>query len=447
MTPLTPPDLLRTLITGDPAQLGPSDLPLIRALNLGGYAFARLPLPHPLRGNLRADHMNQALRHGVIRRELRDLLAAWTGAGIPVMPLKGFALAEFEYATPGERYYGDVDLLIPDDAALTARAVRLGQQLGWTTDDHHARPLFWTHETAHLYSPSGHVRLDLHRYPVAWLIGSRAQVQALTRALWTDARVHDWQGLPLHLPAPVDRALIALILNRSWGGDQGGLKPADFTDLHTLVTRHGLTDDQLAHRAAQLGASGTWAAFRSVCHPTREAYGYGLLGTRATLMRGIDADGANTARPTRARMWRDRFLTLPALLPWLPRTLLDVLSAHRAWRTRQDPRAFLEAGPTARYAEPTPITVEHIVGAVRWWTRLLYPRQSRVGVCVPRAYATSRALRRYGFPAVFVSGVARTPGGITGHAWVETPHGSLESYGEPDAGRRFRETFRHPARP
>ncbi|MFD2610439.1 lasso peptide biosynthesis B2 protein, partial [Deinococcus taklimakanensis] len=79
--------------------------------------------------------------------------------------------------------------------------------------------------------------------------------------------------------------------------------------------------------------------------------------------------------------------------------------------------------------------------------RVLYPRQEKRGTCLPRAYATYHALRRYGHPAIFVSGVTRTPKGVTGHAWVEDDRGIMETYGEPLVRLRFTETFRVPGQP
>ncbi len=81
---------------------------------------------------------------------------------------------------------------------------------------------------------------------------------------------------------------------------------------------------------------------------------------------------------------------------------------------------------------------------VGWWATLFYPRQKRRGICVPRAYASYRSLRRSGHPVRFVSGVAAGPSGVYGHAWIEDDWGHIEAYNEPDNRRRFRELFSFP---
>ncbi|MDO4264635.1 MAG: nucleotidyltransferase family protein, partial [Deinococcus sp.] len=264
---MQPPAAVIRRILREPSSLTGADLPWIRSMNLGGYVYQRLPSDHPLRPTLRSDVLQLSTRHALIRRELRALLELWQNAGVPVMLLKGFALAEFEYGTPGERFYGDVDLLLPNDPDLISRAVHLAIAQGWRSDGQHARPELWTHECAHLYSPGGHVKLDVHRFVLAWFGGPQARVQDVTRQLWENAVATNWEGLRVTLPAPVDRAVITLALGRCWGGDSGGLKPADPVDLRLLRERHQLTPQALMRRAQELGASHTWATFEALCSP------------------------------------------------------------------------------------------------------------------------------------------------------------------------------------
>ncbi|GAA5532720.1 lasso peptide biosynthesis B2 protein [Deinococcus aluminii] len=403
----------------------------------------RLPQGHPLRARLRPGHLALGARHALIRAELRPLLAAWARGGIPALLFKGFALAEFEYATPGERFYGDVDVLLPADPAAVTRAVHLALAQGWRSDGQHARPGRWTHESAHLYSPGGHTRLDVHRFVTAWAAGRQDRVLALTRAVWAGARPVDWEGVPVWRPDPRDAVVVNLALGRQWGGDLGSLKPADYPDMRRLIARHGLTARVLEARARELGATHTWAAFRGVCDPLRGQFALEAPATRPTLQRAVWQDGL---RPV-AVLWQSRWKVLPRRLRWLPALLPDVLAARGAVRAGGDPRGHL-----ARWTPPRPVrllpldTLEDVIGGVSWLTRLLYPRQSRVGTCVPRAYATYRALRRLGHPAVFVSGVARSGPKVQGHAWIEDARGTLDAYGEPLSRERFPEVFRYPDR-
>ena len=423
-----------------PDELREHDAAALRAANLGGYVRPRLPAGHPLRETLRTDYLNQGTRHALIRAELRPLLRAWAQAGIPVMLMKGFALAEFEYGTPGERFYGDVDLLVPNDQDVIARAVHLAIAHGWRSDGQHAHPERWTHECAHLYSPGGHAKLDVHRFVHAWSSGPQERVQHITRLVWDAALKVDWDGLPILRPSPADRLVVNLALGRG-RGDAGGLKPADLADMHAIQARHALETAELNRRAHELHAVHTWAAFQAACHPDHPEYAQALQGHSASLKRAVRQDGGmpRSARP-RAILRR-----LPELPVWMIRLLPDVYAANRAYRQGGDPRPTLLS-----WATPAPgrLDLDHqgqIISAARWWTRLLYPRQEKRGTCLPRAYATYRALRRYGHPAIFVSGVTRTPTGVTGHAWVEDDRGVMEVYGEPLVRLRFTETFRIPA--
>ena len=423
-----------------PSEVTTDDLPTLRQLHLGGYLRPRLPQGHPLRGALKMDAVQLAARHALIKSEVRPLLQLWADAGVPALLFKGFALAEFDYATPAERFYGDVDLLLPNDPDLISRAVHLALAHGWRSDGQHASPATWTHECAHLVSPSGQAKLDVHRFVTAWEVGPQERMQALTRQMWASAVPTDWAGVPVLLPSPADRAVLTLAVSRCWGGDAGGLKPADVPDLQVLRERHRLTDEALAQRAQELGVSQTWAAFLRVCQPAGPELARALQGRLPVLLDAARRDG----RDHRALLWRARLRSAPRRAVWMLRLLPDVYAAARVGRQGGDPRAALRPWGQPVSGRLSLSTQNDLIGAVNWWTRLLYPRQSRRGVCVPRATATYRALRRYGHPAVFVSGVARTPTGLTGHAWVEDDRGVMESYGEPLVRQRFTESFRVP---
>ncbi|WP_221090917.1 lasso peptide biosynthesis B2 protein [Deinococcus aquaedulcis] len=439
MTP-DPAVLVRALTT-DPPHVEPGDVPHLLAAGLAGQVRVRLPEDHPLRARLRPGHLALGARHAQIRAELRPLIAVWAREGIPALLFKGFALAEFEYSTPGERFYGDVDVLLPADLPTVTRAVHLALAHGWRSDGLHAAPARWTHECAHLFSPGGHVRLDVHRLALSLLSGSPARVQALTDALWADAEAVDWDGLNIWRPHPRDALVINLALGRQWGADVGGLKPADYADQVQLLSRHPLSESDLQRRAQELGAGHTWAAFRALCDPGRRQVNLG--GPHPALVRAVRRDGVHRRRARWARQLGRVLPLLRVMVPLLP----DVLAAWRALRAGGDPRRHLARWTPAGPPRALPLAEVHdVISAARWLTRLLYPRQSRIGTCVPRAYTTYRALRRRGHPAVFVSGVARGAQGVQGHAWVEDVHGLLEAYDEPFNRERFPEVFHFPAR-
>nr|WP_256487963.1 lasso peptide biosynthesis B2 protein [Deinococcus sp. HSC-46F16] len=441
MPPAPPavPDRVAVLVralTTDPPEIAAPDVPALLAAGLAGEVRSRLSPGHPLREALRGGHLALGARHAAIRAELRPLLAAWARDGTAPLLFKGFALAEFVYATPGERFYGDVDVLLPEDPGVLTRAVHVALAHGWRSDGLHALPERWTHEAAHLYSPSGRVRLELHRAVVP---GDPALARRLTQAVWTASREQNWEGVPVRLPAPADALIVGLALSRVWG-DGGHLKPADYADTRRLLAESGLNQAELEVRARELGVTHTWAAFREACWPPE---GHLRLGADPAPRREVTRrDGQ---RP-RAALWGARATLLRRRARWMLRLLPDALAAFLAVRAGGDPRRPLARWTPAVPPTPLPLdTLSDVVGAAAWLTRLLYPRQSRVGTCVPRAYTTYRALRRLGHPAVFVSGVARVGGGVQGHAWVEDHRGGLDAYGEPLNRVRFRESFSFPA--
>ena len=428
-----------------PETLTPADLPHVQASGQGGAVYFALSAEHPLRPFLRQYMLDLALRHAQIRAELRPLLTAWAAEGIPALLFKGFALAEFEYRNPAERFYGDVDVLLPADLPTVTRAVHIALAHGWRSDGQHADPDLWTHETAHLYSSGGAVRLDVHRFAVSFTDGlGQKRAEALTAGLWQRATQYDWGGVPVWRPSPLDAAVLNLALNRTWGGDMGGIKPADYADLRQLMARHNLSFVALAEHAAQLGAEATWAAFLSQCNPARGCLELDVSRSAPLLSQAARQDGLQP----HLLLWAQRLRSLGRILPLLPTALLDVLWAGWAVRRGGDPRTYLNRWTPAAPVRRLPLRQLGLrLVAISWLTRLFYPRQRQLGVCVPRAYATYRILRRAGHPAVFVSGVARRGGAVLGHAWVEDDRGNIEAYGEPSNRQRFKVLLQFPAPP
>jgi len=109
-----------------------------------------LPLPAGVSAAL--DHITRIaeLRMQYVRRRLHEVLEVLASAGIPVVLLKGAALANWAYASFGDRYMSDIDLLVrPEDAGKAHSAL---QSTGWRPrfkeqyndfyrDMHHLMPL------------------------------------------------------------------------------------------------------------------------------------------------------------------------------------------------------------------------------------------------------------------------------------------------------------------
>lgn len=135
--------------------------------------------------------------------DLRTVLAAFDGAGVPVMPLKGMALAAL-YQDAAERPMADLDLLVA--AADLERGVALLGGLGY-------EPVFAGRKHVKLVQPGNRAIMDeesehpdnprpieLHPACGEWLDEERIE---LTPLVWASARAGEVAGAPAAwLPAP-----------------------------------------------------------------------------------------------------------------------------------------------------------------------------------------------------------------------------------------------------
>lgn len=95
-------------------------LPLV-CRNLDRLGFPGVP--EPVRAELADLFRSNAVRNIFLAKELARVLALLGEAGVPVMPLKGTALAESLYGDPALRVCADVDVLVPPK--YVAEAFRL----------------------------------------------------------------------------------------------------------------------------------------------------------------------------------------------------------------------------------------------------------------------------------------------------------------------------------
>ena len=425
------------LVRADPA-LTPADLGSVQALNLEGYLHAHLPPGHPLRTHLRGETLQRSVRHQLIARELRDLLRVWHAEGIPAVLTKGFALAEFEYRSPTERYYGDVDLLLPEDPATVARAVHLALAHGWRSDGQHAHPDAWTHESAHLWSPGGHARLDVHRFVIAWTAGDQRRTRELTRQVWNRSVPQDWQGVTVRRAAPLDQAVVTLMLARTWGGDAGGLKPADYTDLDQLRRRYGLTEENLIVHARSLGGEHTARAFLAACSPWRSVFRLDDPGLARGLHQGAVQDGMLTTLDA----WRSRLRDLPRRLRLMPRVWPQVRAGLQA--ARQAPGTPVPVPRPSRSARLSHAERLDLVSAGQWLMRLSHPGVAREALGRERAHVSFQILRAAGEAVELVWGCHPVTGEL--QVWIEDDRGVPDWYGDPRVRQTHPEMQRWPAR-
>ena len=131
-----------------------------RVLTCGGSA-----LPSAVASGLRAHLRFAELRQTYLQRRLIELLGAFAEAGIPVILLKGAAMAWSTYRSFSERPMSDLDVLI--DHASVAKAIAVATSNGWSRrfaaqfdslydSMHHLPPLI------DVRAPAMAVKLELH---------------------------------------------------------------------------------------------------------------------------------------------------------------------------------------------------------------------------------------------------------------------------------------------
>ncbi len=77
-------------------------------------------VPEAFRSNLEAAARLNAARNALLVRGLEQILGQFTRAAVPVIPLKGVALAESLHADVGLRVCSDLDILVPRRAVAQA---------------------------------------------------------------------------------------------------------------------------------------------------------------------------------------------------------------------------------------------------------------------------------------------------------------------------------------
>lgn len=203
--------------------------------------------PPAVAAALRQAYYDTAARN--IRRfdELGKLLAAMHDAGIPVVVLKGAALAEFVYGDIALRPMFDTDVLVrPEDIAGAFRVLRAAGYAPEGPFDMAAEQTL-NHAVPFL-TPTG-FRLDLH-----WTILTPRHRRGIDgqglSALWARAQPVSFGGVPAWALCPTD-LLLHLCLHVSVGHwfDKGLLAYVDIAE----VTRR--------ERVDAAGAQVDWAAF------------------------------------------------------------------------------------------------------------------------------------------------------------------------------------------
>jgi Uncharacterised nucleotidyltransferase/Transglutaminase-like superfamily len=417
--------------------LGESEptLELLRAARLEGWAYANLPEDHPLRSALRPAFLAATGRHSLIKNHLTRLLERWHAVGIEALLVKGFAVSEFAYSSPGQRFYGDVDILVRPERA--AEATRIAKQLGWLEIWNRDEAFqAYSHEFSHLFSPDRAARIDLH---LEFLQAAHPHPRRLelVRALWEASSTQSLGGVPVRVLTPLD-ALLLMLLNRRWG-DWWARKFSDYPDALTLVARGAFIREDLLARARDLGCEDTIAFALESCDPWRKKLN---LQTPRRLERWRRDYAVRNELGFYALdyYWR-RALEASSRLSGILEALPVLLRAKRMIRAAPPLETLVSAfsPPSAPNAKPSIRQRDAIALGVRWCLWLFGPR---VDPCVPRSLVLLELLSRAGFAVRFRSGVRRNGGKLEGHAWVEVDDFPLEVFGDDISPQSFKENYR-----
>lgn len=358
---------------------------------LQALAYARVPNTHPDRGRWREAYLRRVATHLAIRATLAPLIRTWCEHGIEVLLFKGFYLAEFVYENPAERFYKDVDVLVPE--ADAARAISLASGRGWTVQASRSGA-----SSSNLHSHMeailllGNVRIDLHRFVVQNVSADERLARRYTAAAWAASREVLWEGAAVRVLDTRDNALLGLITGRAWSHDGWHLKVPDYRDLEVLAERDGLTRDALSARASELGCPLTLRLLLERCDPWHRHLDM-TPPTRAQV-RQWTRTVAQEREPRSA--WR-RLRPPGASIGGVLRALPGLLRARRlVWRHR-DAAALLAHVSSAPVvgAELTPAARLRVFGSTRLGAVLVQPSGDR---CLVRSVALFERLRAHGEP-------------------------------------------------
>lgn len=419
--------------------LGAAEVPAARhllAAGLGPYAYTTLDADHPARRELARAAQAAVVRHQWIRAGMMELFQAWSREGIPFLVFKGFHLSEWVYPVPGTRQHGDVDVLVrPEDVE---RAVGAAHAIGWSENAYPQGDRPYYHHAPALYSAKWSIMLEVHRWIVHSSVPWNAVQRRVTAAVWRDAREVEWEGMRVHLPSDVDALLVGLVLHRAWSpSDPWVLRARDAVDVRVLRAR-GVTGEEMWARAGALGCTRTLRAFLERCDPEN---GRLELGAPAPAeRRALDREAARERPAKWLEGMQQRAIRLPYTVRWTASGIPRILSVRWAVRGHPDPLALLPALSGLAPTRGTVLARVRSVTECRLAARVV-PLKHRA---VLRALAIYAALRRQGWPAVFVSG-ARTQNGRTlRHAWVELDGAALPELAEPLNRSQYRVDFVYP---
>lgn len=192
-------------------------------------------IPERAAAHLRAARNVISHRNTLISWEVNRLLWALKGIDVPLILLKGTAYLLAELSPARGRIFADVDLLVPERriGEIEERLV----ERGWFKtqidpyDDRYYR--VWMHEIPPLRHRERGTEIDIHHR----LLPKTSHLKSDPESLFTAAR--PLADPRLHMLAPADMVLHALVHLFLEGDPDEGLRLRDLIDVHDLLCRFG----------------------------------------------------------------------------------------------------------------------------------------------------------------------------------------------------------------
>jgi len=293
-------------------------------------------MPKPVRAQLETLDRLHALRSGVLEARARTLAEGFDRAGVPLLFLKGAALATTVYPRFSDRPMGDLDVLVPRDRSKDAVAV--ARATGWMESARAPEHSFFEgHQHLRPMSDGSAlgIGLDLHLH----ILPSHAPFRLTPDDLWgsavpasevaggasVSAPAGGGNPLPGDVPA-LELLLLHVCLHFAWSHAFAVGAWKAFRDVHWLVRHPALDVNRFVDIARDARALGT------VRWTLRLARTVGGVDAARTVEEHLPGDGEG---------WRTRVLArhLTALASASVPEGLPVWLRHRLWEWALSPDA------------------------------------------------------------------------------------------------------------
>lgn len=183
-----------------------------RMLPLVFLNLTALGVTHPELLPLRLKYRETWARNQLQMRRGSRALAALSGAGIPSMLLKAFALIPLYYRDPGARPTGDMDVMVPIERDL--EALQVLERAGWRPVKRALADMsepYRARHYAHTLMNSEGLSLDLHRH----LLYFETRLDG-DKTFWSGAIPLLFEGIETRALQPADQLIHACAHGTPW---------------------------------------------------------------------------------------------------------------------------------------------------------------------------------------------------------------------------------------